>query len=392
MKRLSRTWIVGCLLLAAVALVQAGGVVTVTQGRAEIRKAGQAAWALAGSKTKIGNNDMLRTGANSRAQVSYDDGSEILLAPNSQILFNDAGSVGNRQMAARYATAFFGAIFFVVREAMPKARLHRIYTPTAVLTIRGTRFGVTVDPNTGSTLVEVTSGTVMAKNILLPLEYYVESGQSTQILLNQAPLAPSPVSTRRMDEIRVWVGDKRMRPVKEKARAQGPEAGQPPDILVLPLGDFSGFHGPWNLSTDLTALVAGALATATGRNVAVAREKGLELDEIARLHNARRVVTGDIDVFDVSRQVRMGADADRLSESCRARIGLTLLVLDPDKQSLITRLDFVEEAETVDCAGDWKKVTKGSLNPKDPALSTSALAAALDRACNRVTELAPDLK
>ncbi len=377
-------------ILVACCLMQAAGVwadsqIKAVAGRVEIRKAGQTGWALAGCNTVIANNDMLRTGPDGRAEVSHDDGSEVLLAPSSQILFNYAGSTGNRRLATRYATAFFGAIYFVVREALPKPALYRIYTPTAVLTIRGTRFGVTVDPVDGATLLEVTSGTVMAKNLIVPGEYYVKTGQRTRILLNQPALAPSLISAERNEELRKWVGEKRMRPARDKQQSRA--ALQQQTILVLPLGDFSGFQGPWNLSMDMANLVARALGAGSGFNVVVVDDRRFELDELAQLHNARRVVTGEVEVFELSRQVRMRATADRLSEKCTARIGLNLMVLDPSSQSLVQRLECTEELEMADCAGDLKRLSKTPLDPADPVVAASALGKALDQVRIKVATL-----
>jgi hypothetical protein len=62
---------------------------TVLRGRVEVRKAGGTVWAPAGPETKLVENDVVRTGPGSEAELTFYDGRAVRLGPEAELTITE---------------------------------------------------------------------------------------------------------------------------------------------------------------------------------------------------------------------------------------------------------------------------------------------------------------
>ncbi len=131
--------------LAAVSISDAVGIV-------QIRKADSPSWGtVTGPGHVVGKGDEIRTGRSSRAVLQFDDGSKVEIGPNGSFTLEDAQ---DNSASMKFNLGFMKAW---VTKAL--SRRFQVRTPTAVCSVRGTEFGVTVADG-GNTNVAVFSGLV----------------------------------------------------------------------------------------------------------------------------------------------------------------------------------------------------------------------------------------
>lgn len=385
--------LLGLFILGLVGLAMASSdisaTITTLQGKVEIKKAGTYKWVFAKEKAKLHNNDMLRTYKASKAELRYDDGSALVVRENSQILLNHSAS-GDRRWKSKYVTTFFGAIFFLVQEALPKSYMNRVYTPTAVVSIRGTSFGVGVDPKTGLTDVEVVNGTVLVRNILMDQEHFVKAGTKTQVALNRAPTAPRAIRTEDLESLKLWVGEKLIGTERSKQRKREEHnaavlSGKAEDkILVTKLIDVSGFKGPWDISSGLTRFLAGELKKATKSNVVISRGNGIDADDLGRREKARLVVSGEIETFELAKHAEISVEADRYAEYFKASVTLLVYVVDPAKGTVVKTMRLMENVRGKDMPmHEWKNVKKYAFDIKNEDFKNSLMGKAVQKTLTR---------
>lgn len=144
-------------------------------------------WALfAGDRVRVG--ETIVTGDDGFAQLTVEDGSHFLVYPNSRVVFRK--NPGNLR---DLIDLFLGRIKVYIQHLGDEPNPHRIFTPTAVISVRGTTFDVTVDRDEVVT-VGVDEGVVTVQHRLIPRdrETPVQAGQSL-VIYPGAPLAKAGV-------------------------------------------------------------------------------------------------------------------------------------------------------------------------------------------------------
>ena len=123
------------------------------------------------------------------AELLIGDGSQFLVFPNSRVVFRrNPGSLRD------LVDVFVGRVKFHIQRLTGGEPRYRIFTPTAVISVRGTSFDVDVDPNE-TTLIAVEDGIVGVTHRLLPSnsEITVGAGESL-VVYRDAPLAQAGVN------------------------------------------------------------------------------------------------------------------------------------------------------------------------------------------------------
>jgi len=118
------------------------------------------------------------------AELELSDGSRFQIFPNSRVVFRkNPGSLRD------LVDVFLGRVKFHIQKITGGSPRYRIFTPTAVISVRGTTFDVNVDADE-TTLVAVDEGVVGVMHRLLPSanEIAVGAGESIIVYAN-APLA-----------------------------------------------------------------------------------------------------------------------------------------------------------------------------------------------------------
>ena len=145
-------------------------------------------WALFPNQT-VGVGETIVTGDDGFAHLEVSDGSSFVVYPNSHVVFRkNPGSLND------LVDVFLGRIKIYIQRLGGGPSRHRIFTPTAVISVRGTTFDVSVDENE-TTVVSVEEGVVSVRHRLLPSnkEIPVAQGQSLTIY-RDAPLAKAGVN------------------------------------------------------------------------------------------------------------------------------------------------------------------------------------------------------
>ncbi|MBI3465020.1 MAG: FecR domain-containing protein [Planctomycetes bacterium] len=130
----------------------------------------------------VQGGDELVTGENSQALLRMQDGSTIVIYPDSRILFNER-SADLRELLH----LFLGSIKVHIEKLTGRPNPNKLTTPTAVIAVRGTTFSVFVD-DTDATLVAVDEGAVGVASTQFPeQEVTLRAGQRTWVRPGQPP-------------------------------------------------------------------------------------------------------------------------------------------------------------------------------------------------------------
>lgn len=209
--------------------------VLVADGRVSVMRDG-VEWALfAGNEIFVG--EVIVTAEDGYAQLAVADGSSFTVYPNSRVVFRtNPGSFKD------LLDLFLGRIKVHIQRLGGAPSRERIFTPTAVISVRGTVFDVTVDDNE-TTIVSVTEGLVAVQHRLLPgnEQIPVEAGQSLTIY-RDTPLAKAGVDKSRAVAVAEDIA-RSLAHIWNRLGRRGPGVGDGSGGAPLP-GDTAGGGGP----------------------------------------------------------------------------------------------------------------------------------------------------
>lgn len=129
------------------------------------------------------------TGEQSYARLELSDGSEFEVFPNSRVTFrNNPGDWRD------LLDVWLGKVKVYIQKLGGEPNPHRIFTPTAVISVRGTVFEVSVEDEEESTLVAVNEGQVAVRHRLIgeSNEKLVSAGEYLRVY-RDVPLARSVI-------------------------------------------------------------------------------------------------------------------------------------------------------------------------------------------------------
>jgi ferric-dicitrate binding protein FerR (iron transport regulator) len=151
------------------------------QGQVSILKDGHVLWAVSVGD-KIPLQTPITTGPNGHAIFQVSDGSTFEVYPNSLATFR------NNPGGLRDLIDLWEGRIRVHIEHLLGPNPNNVRTPTAVISVRGTTFDVTVDDDTETTQVDVEEGIVDVHHALLYGDQTLTDGQSVRVYRN-VPLA-----------------------------------------------------------------------------------------------------------------------------------------------------------------------------------------------------------
>jgi len=306
-------------------------------GKVEIKRESQKKWIFAKLKMKLQNNDQLRTSRESKAILEYPDGTSVVVKENSHI-FVSGFTPGSGQLSSRSITTFFGGIFVKVKKTQDGKKVTRVFTPTSVVAVRGTAFAVLVDAKKNyETSVQVLSGVVVVKNIVLPEEVFVRGGDKMAVLVNEPPEKIEPVVQEDVDRLAKWVGLKRVKgEIDLERRAQSRRraiiSGKVKNKLVIfPFQDRSGFKSKWDIKARFSELVSGELKKVTSAVVTLADQKITDQEKMiqyGKKAKATILLFGQIEKFEFVKFGSLSARGNNYSEMLKAHVHLSLFTMD----------------------------------------------------------------
>jgi FecR protein len=158
--------------------------------------------------------------------LSLEDGSQVLVKSNSHVVLK-----APNQEKGYWLELLMGKINAKVQKRLGNAPSFRMGTPTAVITVRGTRFSVEVDKKE-RTQVEVYEGLVEVAGFFHGAPVMLRPGFSTGVEHNRAPEPPHGLENRENEERWNPAGPPggRGEDEKDRSRPSGTHTSpQPPD-------------------------------------------------------------------------------------------------------------------------------------------------------------------
>ena len=117
------------------------------------------------------------------------DGSQVLLKSKTHVVLKSPGSGDGH-----FLQMFLGEILANIKKRLGETPPFRMGTPSAVITVRGTRFSVRVDKK-GRTTVEVFEGTVEVEGLgEKPRAVLVQPGYRTEVDPGKQPQLPQQIN------------------------------------------------------------------------------------------------------------------------------------------------------------------------------------------------------
>jgi len=119
-------------------------------------------WALSVGDT-VQSRDLILSGPDGHALLQVSDGSTFEVFPNSRVVFRK-----NPPNWKDFIDVLVGRVRVHIEHIGNVPNPNRVMTPTAVISVRGTTFDISVDDDDETTLIEVEEGTVEVQHALLP--------------------------------------------------------------------------------------------------------------------------------------------------------------------------------------------------------------------------------
>lgn len=366
-------------------------------GTAEVQKSGQQQWRPLALGAKLGNNDIVRAHDKSFLRISWPDGATSFVHANSQVLINLYESSETNVISA-HVTILYGAVFFIIKEVLPKALTKtfdtKVYTPTAVVSVRGTSFAVEVDNKNGATSVKVINGTVLVGNILKNVSSFISAGFQTHVEIKTDPITGKLLLDKDIADLETWVP----KPVIERELAlQIARANRDHQILaggfndrlvVLPFENRSNYSGQWNIGPTLARQLTEQLKQAD-KNIIVENGDTGAADplKLGAEKKARFVIIGAIEDFDIVQHAEITVAADEYNEYYIAKVRLHVQLIDVAEKKMVSDNTFSGEARGRNSKeNSWQKIGKLELNLKDTRFSQSILGLSLQQAMDQATD------
>lgn len=367
-------------------------------GKTEVQRAGRQLWQPCVKKMKLFNNDMVHVLPQGFVRLSWPDGTVSYLHQNTQMLITIIQNSDQRNKLLSHATVFFGAVFFLVKKIAPRGIVDdshlKVYTPTAVLSIRGTAFLTSVDEKTGSTNVKVITGTVQVRNIIKNTALFLGSPYQTTVALKSDPTAPTVVIKSEIDSLKTWVPgpeiaeamEHQIKQIKKDSYAQSGKLNN--NSVVISFSNASSYNGSWPIAPAMAKYLVERLKKSDS-SLKISINDSLSGDpiEVARNDSSRFAILGTIEIFDVSQHAEITTRADEYREYSVANVRLRIRLIDALVAQQVTEENFSGEITSTDGAEhSWQSLGKLKFDLNDKSFAESILGKALNQALNQATE------
>jgi hypothetical protein len=367
-------------------------------GKTEVQRAGRQLWQPCIKKMKLYNNDMVHVLPQGFVRLSWPDGTVSYLHQNTQMLITMLQTSDQRSKLLSHATVFFGAVFFLVKKIAPRGIIDdsrlKVFTPTAVLSIRGTAFLTSVDEKTGTTNVKVIAGTVQVRNIIKNTVLFLGSPYQSTIVLKTDPTAPSVVIKSEIDSLKTWIPgtiiteamESQIMQIKKDSYSQSGKLDN--NSIVISFSNASSYNGPWTIAPAMAKYLVERLKKADS-SLKFSIHDSINGDpiDVARNDSSRFVILGTIEMFDVSQHAEISTRADEYREYSVANVRLRIRLIDALVAQQVTEEYFSGEITSNDGAEhSWQSIGKLKFNLSDKSFAESILGKALNQALNQATE------
>lgn len=124
--------------------------------------------------------------------LTLQDGSQVLVEPNSSVILKVPDQSGGK-----YIQEMFGRVLAKIQKRLGVTPSFRMGTPTAVISVRGTQFEVSVT-RSGKTTVDVYEGLVQVQGVaMVGPSVMLKPGYQTQVEPSGQPEPPTEIEERK---------------------------------------------------------------------------------------------------------------------------------------------------------------------------------------------------
>ena len=162
---------------------------SVDADQVELRSGAEGAWTAVTETQIVHSADAVRTDATGQAVLTFFTGTQAEIAPNSELEVSsyETNADGSTSITLKQIS---GQTLHRVAQMADSSSHYEVDTPVALITVRGTEFGIAVAED-GATQVTVTTGTVRVDAGGQQID--VTPGQALNVDANAVPGTPYPI-------------------------------------------------------------------------------------------------------------------------------------------------------------------------------------------------------
>ncbi|MBN1577653.1 MAG: FecR domain-containing protein [Chitinispirillaceae bacterium] len=364
-------------------------------GSAEVQRAGSTQWVSIRQDEKLYNNDIVRIIQGGVGRLRWPDKTVAFMRGGSQVLVN-IGTNREKNKLLNYATVFMGSVFFIIKKALPGKRKEemRMYTPTSVITIRGTSFAVGVEAETGLTSVKVICGTIRVGCIQKGVSAFLGAPSKTVIERETDPIVTSALLTADLDSLRLWVPRDVIDFEVATHLAQGRRdrliisGNMDEKCIILPFTNASKYGGAWDIGHAVPRMLATRLLSAYSRlNITAIDSASPAPADAAAKAKARFVISGTVTFFDIVNHAEITVRADEYHERSIGRISIDLFIFDAEeKAEVYTATVSGEQTGRKNNQNSWNTIGEMPFDLENGEFASSIVGGALDQALDAAVE------
>jgi hypothetical protein len=181
-------------------MVQQEAVLRAEDGLVEVLPSGADAWQPVSEAMLVKTGDRIRTGVEGSAELMFFDGSITALRPKAELTIARMASQRTGRGKIIVLHQWIGEAYNQVQPLADEESRFRVETVSAVVSVRGTAFTLTVEPD-GTTNVRVREGTVEVQT--RETSVLISGGEEIQVESPQASATPTRLATPEPTEVPV---------------------------------------------------------------------------------------------------------------------------------------------------------------------------------------------
>jgi hypothetical protein len=228
--------------------------------------------------------NVIATRGESRMEASLGDTGDVLVV-NENTRVSVGWALDSMGKERREVALPRGAVFINMKKLLADDRRLCVTTPSAIASIRGTGFEVSVDSGTGATEVRVIDGEVEVRDSKRGNPVAVRAAQKSRVEPLRPPSAPQRITREDIDRITRWIGTAQVKkmldridpPARERLRSAVGNALEQ-SLLSAARGESAG-----QISRQAAKQIGKAAAAQSSKDIDRAREAARKAAESARL-------------------------------------------------------------------------------------------------------------
>ena len=364
-------------------------------GKAQVQRAGTVKWLPLKQKSKLFNNDMVRIAPEGHGKLRWPDNSMVYMKGGAQILVN-IGPSDTKERLLNYATVFMGSVFFVIKKTLPRSATQniQIYTPTSVISIRGTSFAINVEPETGASQIKALCGTIRVSCIANHASAFISAPFKTLVEKLTDPVTSIPMQGAEIKELHSWVPRAVIENEIALHLAQGKRnqmvisGRMDKNCTITTFKNGSKYTGTWDIQHRLPELLAERLKTANPHlTVEISDSLPVRDSSATNGKDISYIISGSVTFLDIIDHAEITVRADEYRERSTGRVQLELSLFDATGNTDLLQTTVTgEHSGKKNNANTIAESEKLPFDPENKAFASSLIGSAVSQALDQAVE------